>query len=70
MRCLKEDKVMLRFWIMLDLNKILYPTDFSEYSLAALPYAVGLVQQYHAVLHCLHVVDAPHEQHLTTAWGV
>jgi nucleotide-binding universal stress UspA family protein len=55
---------------MLNLKSILYPTDFSEYSLAALPYAVGLVQQYHATLHCLHVVDLEHEQHLTSEYRV
>ena len=55
---------------MLNLKKILYPTDFSEYSLAALPYALGLVQQNHATLHCMHVVDVPHEQHLTSEYMV
>jgi len=55
---------------MLNLNKILYPTDFSEYSLAALPYTVGLVQQNHAALHCMHVVDVPNEQHLTSEYMV
>jgi len=55
---------------MLNLKKILYPTDFSENSLAALPYAVGLVQQNHAVLHCIHVVDVRHEQYLTSEYRV
>jgi len=55
---------------MLNLKTILYPTDFSEYSLAALPYAVGLVQQNHAALHCMHVVDVPHEQHLTSEYMI
>ena len=41
------------------INKVLYPTDFSERSLAALPLAVDLVQRYGAELHCLHVVDMP-----------
>jgi len=41
------------------INKILYPTDFSERSLAALPLAVDLAQRYGAELHCLHVVDVP-----------
>ena len=50
---------------MLSLSKILYPTDFSEYSLAALPYAIGLVQQNNAELYCLHVVEMPHEEYLT-----
>ena len=55
---------------MLNLKKILYPTDFSEYSLVALPYAVGLVQQNHATLHCMHVVDVPHEEYLTSEYMV
>jgi nucleotide-binding universal stress UspA family protein len=50
---------------MLNLSKILYPTDFSEYSLAALPYAIGLSQQNNAELYCLHVVEMPHEEYLT-----
>ena len=41
------------------INKVLYPTDFSERSLAALPLAVDLAQRYGAELHCLHVVDMP-----------
>ena len=44
---------------MAAINKILYPTDFSERSLAALPLAVDLAQRYGAELHCLHVVDMP-----------
>ena len=55
---------------MLNLKAVLYPTDFSECSLAALPYAVGLAQQNHAELHCMHVVDVPHEQHLTSEYMV
>jgi nucleotide-binding universal stress UspA family protein len=47
---------------MMNINKILYPTDFSEYSIAALPYAVGLSEQNKSELHCLHVVDVPHEE--------
>ncbi len=44
---------------MTAINKILYPTDFSERSLAALALAVDLAQRYGAELHCLHVVDMP-----------
>ena len=54
---------------MLNLKTILYPTDFSKHSLAALAYVVGLVQQNLATLHCLHVVDVLHEQHLTSEYG-
>jgi nucleotide-binding universal stress UspA family protein len=49
---------------MLNLKKILYPTDFSEYSLTALPYVVGLTQQNDAELYCLHVVEMPQEEYL------
>lgn len=40
-----------------EFRKILYPTDFSEHSLAALPYVTGMVEAFGAELHCLHVVD-------------
>lgn len=55
---------------MLNLKKIMYPTDFSEYSLAALPYAVGLVQQNDAELYCLHVVEMPQEEYLIAEYKV
>jgi nucleotide-binding universal stress UspA family protein len=55
---------------MENLKKILYPTDFSEYSLAALPYAVRLAQQNDAELYCLHVVEMPHEEYLTSEYMV
>ena len=41
----------------INLKKILYPTDFSEFSLCALPYARELAAEFGAELHCLHVVD-------------
>ena len=55
---------------MLNLKKILYPTDFSEYSLAALPYAVRLTQQNDAELFCVHVVEMPQEEYLTSEYMV
>jgi nucleotide-binding universal stress UspA family protein len=55
---------------MLNLKKILYPTDFSEYSLAALPYAVDLAQQNDAELYCLYVVEIPQEEYLTSEYMV
>jgi nucleotide-binding universal stress UspA family protein len=55
---------------MLNLKKILYPTDFSEYSLAALPYAVSIANQNDAELYCLHVVDMPQEEYLTSEYMV
>jgi nucleotide-binding universal stress UspA family protein len=50
---------------MINLKKILYPTDFSEYSSAALPYAVHLTEQNKAQLYCLHVVEMPQAEYLT-----
>jgi len=38
-----------------DLHEILFPTDFSAESLAALPYAISLAQQDHARLYLLYV---------------
>ena len=46
---------------MIKLKKILYPTDFSKHSLAALPYALDLTRQFDAQLHCLHVVDESYQ---------
>jgi len=42
---------------MIQLARILYPTDFSELSRTALKYAVSFAREYEAQLHCLHVVD-------------
>ena len=55
---------------MLKLKKILYPTDFSEYSLTALQYAVSITKQNDAELYCLHVVDMPQEEYLTQEYMV
>ncbi|UCC29759.1 MAG: universal stress protein [Phycisphaerales bacterium] len=38
-------------------EKILFPTDFSDLSRAALRHARELVEAFEANLHCLHVVD-------------
>ncbi len=43
----------------LEMKEILYATDFSEESLAALPYAVSLAQEHQAGLMLLHVVGKP-----------
>ncbi len=40
----------------ISLNNILCPIDFSDYSLHALDYAIGLSEQYKSVIHVLHVV--------------
>jgi len=42
---------------MLKVNRLLYPTDFSDFSLSALPWALELTERFHAELHCLHIVD-------------
>ena len=42
---------------MVEIKNILFPTDFSEHSLLALPIALDLAGRYGAALHCLHVID-------------
>jgi nucleotide-binding universal stress UspA family protein len=43
----------------LEMKEILYATDFSPESLAALPFAVSLAQEHQARLTLLHVVGPP-----------
>ena len=45
----------------MELKKILYPTDFSKHSLAALPYAKEMAEKFGAELHVLHVVDSAYQ---------
>lgn len=45
-----------------DLHSVLFTTDFSIESLAALPVAISLTQQNDARLYILHVVEAPPTQ--------
>lgn len=40
----------------MEFKKILFPTDFSEGALKALPYAVQLVRQFSGKLYLVHVV--------------
>ena len=42
---------------MIDLKRILLPTDFSKYSQAALDYAAAFAEKFGAELHLLHVVQ-------------
>lgn len=42
---------------MIQLKKVLHPTDFSDLSVYALRYACNFVQAFQAELHILHVVD-------------
>lgn len=53
---------------MINLRNILYPTDFSEHSLVALPMALDLTDRYGATLHCLHVLDLGHEFFLASGY--
>lgn len=41
---------------MLQVERILFPTDFSDFARHALPYAVALARRYGAELHMLHVL--------------
>ncbi len=43
--------------MVIKIQKILYPTDFSEVSLHALKYAREFATTFDAQLHCVHVVD-------------
>ena len=45
---------------MIDLKVILHPTDFSEISRCALPYAIEFARRYSARLDLLHVLDLPY----------
>ena len=45
----------------LKLERILYPTDFSEFSLHALPHVLALADAFDAGLNCLHVVDEAYQ---------
>lgn len=42
---------------MIDLHRILVPTDFSKYSQSALTYAAAFADKFGAELHLLHVVQ-------------
>jgi nucleotide-binding universal stress UspA family protein len=41
----------------INLNKVVYPTDFSEFSRYALRYAREFATAFRAELHCIHVVE-------------
>lgn len=44
---------------MVDIKRILHPSDFSEFSDRALDYATQLAQKFGAELHLLHVLTDP-----------
>ena len=46
---------------MIQLRRILFPTDFSELSLHGLKYARSFVESFKSELHVLHVVDEAYQ---------
>lgn len=50
---------------MIQLQRILYPTDFSDLSLYALQYARNFAETFSAELHVLHVVDEAYQNWAT-----
>ena len=44
---------------MIEIKKILFPTDFSQYSSHALKYAVALAESFRAKLYVMHVCEQP-----------
>ena len=54
---------------MIEIKRILFTTDFSDYSKYALPYAVSMAQKYEAELHALYVVE-PLNTPADFAWEV
>lgn len=51
----------------MDIKRILFPTDFSEGSDNALPYAVDMAKHYGAKLYVLHIM---HDMAQATGWYV
>ena len=51
--------------IHVELEKVLFPTDFSSAANAALPYAAEIARRYRANLYTMHVV--PSDTYLMTA---
>ncbi len=43
--------------MVMEIKRILFPTDFSAHSLAALDCVCDLAKKYDAQVHCLHVAD-------------
>lgn len=52
---------------MVNLKRILFPTDFSEYAMEAEEYACALARQSDAELHVLSIIDV--SLPLNPAWG-
>ena len=53
---------------IVDLHSILFPTDFSPASLAALPYAISLAQENRARLYLLHVMASAENGPITASF--
>jgi nucleotide-binding universal stress UspA family protein len=53
---------------IVDLHSILFPTDFSPASLAALPYAISLAQENRAHLYLLHVMASIEDGPVTASF--
>lgn len=54
---------------MIQLNRILVPTDFSEHSERAAAYAAELARRFRAAeVHCIHVSDIPADLLATSAY--
>lgn len=41
------------------INNVVFPTDFSELSVKALPWVMDMAENYGAKVHCLYVVEEP-----------
>jgi nucleotide-binding universal stress UspA family protein len=50
---------------VIELKRILVPTDFSDTSVVAVQYAIALAESLGSTVHVLHVLDNP----LAYAWG-
>jgi phosphomannomutase len=54
-----RDQLLSRIRRPLSIRRVLFPTDFSDYSAQALPYALAMAEDYGAALHVLHVIPTP-----------
>lgn len=46
---------------MVQIRKILFPTDFSDHSVHALTYAVSFAESFKTEIHVLHIVDEAYQ---------
>ena len=52
-----ENELTMRGGSEMDVNKVLWPTDFSSSAEKALPYVTDLTQKYGAEIHVLYVIE-------------